>query len=66
MVELKTVDKLQPIHDAQLLTYLRILGKPDGLLLNFRQAPLKTGLKRIVNNFTAFSAPRRLGGSTGD
>lgn len=50
IVELKTVEKLLPIHDAQLLTYLKITGKKLGLLLNFNVPILKEGIKRIANN----------------
>ncbi|MBC7951746.1 MAG: GxxExxY protein [Rhodospirillaceae bacterium] len=48
VVELKTVEKLLPIHDAQLLTYLRLSGHSVGLLLNFNTPVLKNGLKRFV------------------
>lgn len=48
VVELKTVEKLLPIHDAQLLTYLRLSGCSVGLLLNFNTPMLKNGLKRLV------------------
>ncbi len=48
VLELKTVDKLAAIHDAQLLTYLRLSGYPVGLLMNFNVPVLKDGLKRIV------------------
>ena len=48
VVELKTVDKVLPIHDAQLLTYLRLSGKRIGLILNFNSAVLKDGLVRKV------------------
>lgn len=48
IVELKCVDTLLPIHDAQLLTYLRLSGLPRGLLLNFRVPVLKNGIKRVV------------------
>jgi len=51
VVELKTVDKLLPIHDAQLLTYLKLYRRQLGLLLNFNVPVLKDGLKRIVNNY---------------
>lgn len=58
IVEIKAVDQLAPIHDAQLLSYLRISGKRVGLLINFHTRMLKDGLKRIVNEFpdSAFSA----------
>ena len=62
IVELKTVDELAPIHDAQLLTYLKLSGLTVGLLVNFNVPVLKDGLKRIVNKFQEFSAPPRLRG----
>lgn len=48
VVELKTVEKLLPIHEAQLLTYLRLSGHKTGLLINFNSAPLKDGIRRMV------------------
>jgi len=48
VVELKTVDKLAPIHDAQLLTYLKLTGLKVGLLINFNVPVLKEGIKRFV------------------
>jgi GxxExxY protein len=48
IVEIKAVEKLLPIHDAQLLTYLRLTRKHAGLLLNFNSAYLKDGIKRLV------------------
>ena len=51
VLELKTVDQLLPIHAAQLLTYLKLSGKPVGLLINFNEPVLKKGLKRLVNHF---------------
>jgi GxxExxY protein len=62
IVELKTVDVIAPIHDAQLLTYLKLSGLTVGLLINFNVPVLKDGLKRIVNNFQDFSASPRLRG----
>ena len=47
VVELKTVEHLLPIHEAQLLTYLKLSGL-TGLLLNFNSAVLKNGIKRMV------------------
>lgn len=51
VVEIKAVDQLAPIHDAQLLSYLRLSGMRVGLLVNFHVRVLKNGLKRIVNDF---------------
>jgi len=51
VLELKAVDELLPVHDAQLITYLKLSGYTRGLLINFHVAVLKNGIKRIVNNF---------------
>ena len=48
LVELKCVEKLMPIHDAQVLTYLRLSGVRVGLLINFQSQPLVDGIKRMV------------------
>lgn len=48
VVEIKAVDKLAPIHDAQLLTYLRLGGWKAGLLINFNVTVLKDGIHRRV------------------
>jgi GxxExxY protein len=48
IIELKTVDKILPVHEAQLLTYLKLAKKRTGLLLNFQVDLLKNGLKRMV------------------
>lgn len=48
VLELKAVESLLPIHEAQLLTYLKLLGKPVGLLINFHVPVLKGGIKRLV------------------
>ena len=48
IVELKTVERLMPVHEAQLLTYLKLSKIPTGLLLNFSAAVLKDGLRRLV------------------
>ncbi len=47
IVELKAVRALEPIHTAQLLTYLRLTGHRVGLLLNFHTPTLKSGIKRV-------------------
>jgi GxxExxY protein len=62
IIELKTVEKLLPIHDAQLLTYLKLYKRPLGLLMNFNVPALKDGIKRLVNQFQELSASPRLGG----
>jgi GxxExxY protein len=48
VVELKTVERLLPIHDAQLLTYLKLSGLKTGLLLNFHSAVLREGIRRMI------------------
>lgn len=48
IVEIKSVDQLAPIHQAQLMTYLKLAEKKLGLLINFNVMDLKTGIKRIV------------------
>ncbi len=58
IVEIKAIEMLLPIHDAQLLSYLRLTRKKVGLLMNFHVPVLKDGLKRIVNDFPD-SASRR-------
>ena len=47
IIELKTVDKLAPIHSAQLITYLKLSGIKTGLLINFNETRLMNGLKRV-------------------
>ena len=48
VVEIKSVDKVLPIHQAQLLTYMRLTKLPTGLLVNFRETILKNGLRRLT------------------
>ena len=50
ILELKSVNKFEAIHDAQLLTYLKIADLKLGILINFNVPVLKDGIKRIVNN----------------
>src|SRR3954447_25491608 len=52
IIELKAVDQLLPIHDAQLLTYLKLTNMSLGLLLNFNVLLFKQGVRRIVNKYT--------------
>lgn len=49
VVELKSLEALLPIHEAQLLTYLKLANKPLGLLINFNVPVLKAGIKRLAN-----------------
>jgi GxxExxY protein len=62
IVELKAIERILPIHEAQLLSYLKLYGSSVGLLINFNVPVLKNGLKRIVNNFHEISASLRLSG----
>ena len=48
IVELKCVDKINPIHEAQLLTYLRLSDKKVGLILNFYVSLMKDGIRRLI------------------
>ena len=59
VVELKSLEKLAAVHHKQLLTYLRVLDLPIGLLINFGTALMKDGIHRIANA-RASSAPRIL------
>ena len=49
IVEIKSVETILPVHEAQLLSYLRLSGKRVGLLLNFNVAHLKNGIRRKIN-----------------
>jgi GxxExxY protein len=51
IVELKSVEKLTAVHGKQVLTYLRLMKLPLGLLMNFGQATFKDGLRRIANEY---------------
>ena len=50
-MEIKAVDMLTPVHEAQLLSYLKLSGRKVGLLINFNVKILKTGIRRLVNNY---------------
>jgi len=60
IVELKSVEKMTAVHPKQLLTYLRLMNLPVGLLINFGAATFKEGVQRIVNNYRPSSASRLL------
>jgi len=59
IVELKATEKLLPIHEAQILSYLRLSDRTVGLLINFNVKMLKDRVKRIVNNFSDSPRTRR-------
>jgi GxxExxY protein len=58
VLELKSVESLAPVHKKQLLTYLRLLHLPVGLLLNFGAPLMKDGIHRIVQNLDPSASPR--------
>lgn len=58
IVELKSVEKLAPVHGKQVLTYLRLMDLSVGLLINFGATTLKEGLQRIVNQLPSSASPR--------
>ena len=62
IIEVKSVERLLPVHAKQLLTYLRLTKRPVGLLINFGGETLKEGVRRLVNNHrpSALSAPLRV------
>jgi len=49
IVELKAVDSMHPIHETQVISYLKLSGKKVGLLINFNVKLLKDGIKRLIN-----------------
>ena len=49
IVEIKSVDAISPVHQAQIISYLKLSGKSLGLLINFNVVHLKDGIKRFVN-----------------
>ncbi|HTI69720.1 MAG TPA: GxxExxY protein [Candidatus Limnocylindria bacterium] len=61
LVELKSVEHLAPVHAKQVLTYLRLLGLPLALLINFGAPTFKEGVKRIANNHQNFAPSREPG-----
>jgi iron complex transport system substrate-binding protein len=51
VVEIKAVERLEKVHAKQLLTYLRLMKQPVGLLLNFSGETMKEGIRRLVNDY---------------
>ncbi len=58
IIELKSLEKISAVHGKQLLTYLRLMKLPVGLLINFGAPTFKEGVKRIVNNHQNFASSR--------
>ncbi|HWA09687.1 MAG TPA: GxxExxY protein [Opitutaceae bacterium] len=58
VIELKSAEQFVPVHGKQLLTYLKLMHLPLGLLLNFGAATFKEGVRRIVNDHRNFSGSR--------
>lgn len=50
IVELKSIEEIAPVHSKTLLTYLRVTGFKLGILINFKEALIKNGIRRVVNN----------------
>jgi GxxExxY protein len=58
LVEIKSIERLAPVHGKQVLTYLRLLKQPLGLLINLGGVTLKEGLRRIVNDYRPLASSR--------
>lgn len=59
IVEIKSIEKLLPVHKVQLMSYLKLSGCKVGLLINFNVEILKEGIQRVVNNFPDSPRPPR-------
>jgi GxxExxY protein len=60
IVEVKSVSRIEPIHEAQVISYLKLSNRQLGLLINFNGKLLKNGIRRFVNGFPGVSAPSAL------
>lgn len=60
IIEVKSLERIAPVHGKQLLTYLRLTKQPLGLLMNFGCATFREGLKRVVNNHDFASSRLRV------
>lgn len=59
IIEIKSVERLAPVHSKQVLTYLRMSGQPLGLLMNFGAEVFRDSIKRIIDNRSDYIAPTR-------
>ena len=57
LLEIKSLERLAPVHGKQLLTYLRLMNLHLGLLLNFGETTMKEGIHRVVNNLPPSASP---------
>ena len=64
IVEVKSVDRLAPIHSAQLITYLKLMRCPIGLLLNFNVTAMRGGIRRLENRHGSHREIREIGEET--
>jgi GxxExxY protein len=55
VIEVKSIERLSGVHAKQLLTYLRLMQQPLGLLMNFGGETMKEGLKRVINSRATFA-----------
>lgn len=60
VIELKTVDRIIPVHEAQLISYMKLLPAPLGFIVNFNETLIRDGIKRVVlsNNLRNFASSR--------
>jgi len=58
IIEIKSIERLAPVHAKQLLTYVRLMEQPLGLLMNFGSETFRDGLRRVVNGPSAFKGSR--------
>ena len=58
LIELKSCERLAPVHGKQVLTYLRLMELPLGLLMNFGAATFREGIKRVANNHDPLASSR--------
>jgi iron complex transport system substrate-binding protein len=56
LIELKSVERIAPVHMKQVLTYLRLMNLPLGLLMNFGAATFREGIKRVANGHRPFAS----------
>ncbi len=63
LIEIKSIERVAPVHVKQALTYLRLMQLPLGLVMNFGEARFMDGLKRVVNTLSGLTSSSRLRGN---